>query len=81
MPGVSVPSVSISLTPRQRDHATTMSAAKVERKAAWISGGISGSASLTATWLTPQLRHSTTASATANASSGRETGYDVLFHG
>jgi hypothetical protein len=44
-----VPSGSINFTPRARAHATTMSAPKVERNAAWMSGGISGSASFTAT--------------------------------
>ena len=49
MPGTSVPSGSINFTPRARAQATTMSAPKVERNAAWMSGGISGSASFTAT--------------------------------
>ena len=69
-PGMSVPSASVSFTPRRRAQATTTSAPNVDRKAAWISGGISGSASFTATWLKPQLRQSAIVSAAAAASSG-----------
>ncbi len=46
--------------PRSRAQAATSIAAPAERMAAWINGGMSGSASLTATWLKPQLRHSST---------------------
>jgi hypothetical protein len=48
-PGHNVPSGSISFTPRMRAMATTIRAPKVERNAAWMSGGMSCSASLTAT--------------------------------
>ncbi len=43
-----------------------------ERAEDWISGGISWIASLIATLLKPQLRHSPTVTAIANASSGRD---------
>ena len=46
MPGTSVPSGSINFTPRLRAHATTMRVPTVERKAAWMSGGISGKSEL-----------------------------------
>src|SRR5579863_4605733 len=39
-----------------------------------MSGGMSWIASLTATWLNPQVRQSATVSATASASSGRDCG-------
>src|ERR1700730_820063 len=39
-----------------------------------MSGGISGSASLMATWLKPQLRHNSTASAAATGGSARLAG-------
>jgi hypothetical protein len=51
----------------------------VERNAAWISGGMSGSASLIATWLKPQLKQSAIVSAVATPSSGREAGPTSCF--
>ena len=58
--------------PRARAHAATSTVAMAERAADWMSGGMSWIASLIATWLKPQLRHSTTVIAIATASSGRE---------
>ena len=53
MPPASVPSRRLSETPRQRAHSSTIANAPIERTVAWISGGISGSASFTETWLRP----------------------------
>src|SRR5579872_7402674 len=49
-------------------------AAIAERLAAWVSGGMSWIASLIATWLKPQVRHSAMVTAIASASSGRDCG-------
>ena len=57
--------------PRSRHHAAINNAATAERTAACVSGGMSWIASLVATWLKPQDRHSTTTMAAATASSGR----------
>ena len=57
--------------PRNRHQPAINSAATAERMAACVSGGMSWIASLVATWLKPQDRHSTTTMAAAIASSGR----------
>ena len=50
---------------------STMTVARLERIAHWISGGTSGSASFTAGWLKPQVRQMNTTSTMLAASSGR----------
>jgi ribosomal protein S27E len=70
-PATSEPSRMASGTPRSRATRSTTGRAHSERNAPWVSAGISGSASLTATWLRPQLRHRTIMSAVATASRGR----------
>src|SRR5262245_32376976 len=79
IPGTSVPSGSVSLTPRRRTQPSRRNVLEVERQAAWMSGGMSGSASFTATGWKPQLTQSTSTSATAAASSGRATGLTSCF--
>src|SRR5713226_1184057 len=73
-PASRVASLRNSGMPRHRAHKATIIAAPVDRTVAWVSGGISGMASLTATWFTPQLRHNTTVTTIATLSSGRADG-------
>ena len=72
MPGTSVPSRRLIGTPRQRAHSSITESAPIERTVAWISGGISGSASFTETWLRPHDSVKATMISAATASSGRE---------
>ncbi len=58
MPGSSVPSRSKNLTPRKWPTISITGSAPEERISACNIGGTSGSASLTASWLKPQLTHS-----------------------
>src|ERR1700691_3830085 len=74
MPAANVPSRLNSAIPRICVQAKTMIAASAERADDWISGGISGMASLIETLLKPQLRHSPIVTAIASASSGRDDG-------
>src|SRR5262249_33540663 len=60
-----------SFTPRQRAIKSSTGSAPIERIVPCRSGGISGSASLTAIWLKPQLRHSISIKAMAPALSER----------
>ena len=59
-PASSVPSRASSAMPRALHQSATISVAAAERIAACSSGGMSWMASLVATWLKPQDRHSTT---------------------
>ena len=70
-PARSVPSRSNSFTPRTLAIRNSTTSAPEERIVACSIGGMSGSASLTAIWLKPQLRHSISISATAPGVSGR----------
>src|SRR6476646_407495 len=70
-PAPSVPSRLKILTPRSRAINNNTGKAPAERMVACSIGGMSGSASLTAIWLKPQLRHSISISATAPGLSGR----------
>ena len=72
MPAASVPSRRLSDTPRQRAHSATMANAPIERTVAWMSGGISGSASFTETWFRPHENVTPIMISAATASSGRE---------
>src|SRR5260370_37902527 len=67
----SVPSRWKIFTPRSRAITNSTGNAPAERMVACSIGGMSGSASLTAIWLKPQLRQSISISATAPALSGR----------
>ena len=66
-----MPSRAVTGRPRSRMMPSTMTVARLERIAHWISGGTSGSASFTAGWLKPQVRQMNTTSAMLAASSGR----------
>ena len=57
--------------PRHFITASTISVASAVRTVHWISGGMSESASFTATWLKPQVTQSSTTTAIAAPSSGR----------
>src|SRR5258707_12737950 len=70
-PAPSVPSRLKIFTPRSRAINNSTGNAPAERMVACSIGGMSGSASLTAIWLKPQLRQSISISATAPALSGR----------
>ena len=73
-PGRSVPSRLNRGMPRSCVHKPTSTAAITERAADCVSGGISWMASLIATLLKPQLRHSPIVTVIAIASSGRDDG-------
>ena len=68
---MSEPSRSKNLTPRNQPTAIMTGSAPAERISACIIGGTSGSASLTAIWLNPQLRHSISTTAMAPGVSAR----------
>src|SRR5450756_87774 len=70
-PARKVPSRSNIFTPRSRAIRNSTTSAPQERIKACSIGGMSGSASLTAIWLKPQLRQSISISATAPGVSGR----------
>ena len=69
-----VPSRLNTSSPRMRTPISTTTSAPTERIAACSSGGKSGNASFTETWLKPHDRHSSSMIATAAAESGREVG-------
>src|SRR6478735_11838005 len=71
IPGHSEPSRSKNFTPRNQPIASNTGSAPMERTNACSIGGTSGSTSLTATWLKPQLRHSISINATAPGVSAR----------
>ena len=66
-----MPSRSKNFTPRSQPIISITGSAPAERISACIIGGTSGSASLTAIWLKPQLRHSISIKATAPGVSAR----------
>jgi hypothetical protein len=66
-----VPSWRKNLTPRTQPMQRITGKAQAERIIACSIGGMSGSASLIAIWLKPQLKHSMSISATASGVSGR----------
>src|SRR5438034_3728707 len=70
-PAHSVPSRSKNLTPRNQPISSSTGSAPAERDSACSIGGTSGSTSLTAIWLKPQLRHSISIKAMAPGLSGR----------
>src|SRR5204863_713977 len=82
-PGPNEPSRSKNFTPRSQPTRSMTGNAPAERINACIIGGTSGSASFTAIWLKPQLRHSISINATAAGVSARPaeeiTGLDDIY--
>src|SRR5579871_6734385 len=76
-PARSVPSRSNRFTPRKRAIKSSTGSAPSERIRPCTSGGMSGSASLTATWLKPQLTHNSRIKAMARG--GSEPSVEVDF--
>src|SRR6478735_11752580 len=72
-PAHNVPSRENKLVPRHQAMMSSKGNAPAERLSACNIGGTSGSTSFTATWLNPQLRHSTSIIAMAPALSGRSS--------
>ena len=80
-PGHSEPSRSKNFTPRSQPAMSMTGKAPAERISACSIGGTSGSASLTAIWLKPQLRHSINTRAMAPGPSARPWDGDIFSAG
>ncbi len=80
-PGTSEPSRSKNFTPRSQPANSMTGSAPTERISACITGGTSGSASFTAIWLKPQLRHSISTKAMAPGVSARPDEGDISLVG
>src|ERR1700740_767883 len=80
-PGPRGPSRRANFTPRREPISKGTGKAAIERIVACNIGGTSGSTSLTATWLNPQLRQSISISATAPGLSARPTDFNSWFEG
>ena len=80
-PGHSEPSRSKNFTPRSQPAISMTGSAPAERISACSIGGTSGSASFTAIWLNPQLRHSISTKAMAPGVSARPVEGDIFWAG